>query len=170
MDYAIIRVGNKQHRVRNGETLVVDRVPTDEGQSFEPAVLLGEGRVTATVVAHGRGPKIRIGKYRRRTGYRRHTGFRAATSRIQISLGSGRPRPPRAVPQEPEATEVTSVAEPAVGLPEGYDGLTVAEVKERLEGWRAAELAAALAYEQANAARKGAIAVLELALAQKEAE
>ena len=35
MDYAIIRVGNKQHRVRDGETLVVDRVHTDEGKTFD---------------------------------------------------------------------------------------------------------------------------------------
>ena len=41
MDYAIIRVGGKQHRVRDGETLVVDRVHTDEGETFEPDVLLG---------------------------------------------------------------------------------------------------------------------------------
>src|SRR5438105_10801238 len=68
MDYAIIRLGNKQHRVRDGETLVVDRVRFDEGKSFEPDVLLGEGKVTATVVAHERGPKIVIGKYKKRTG------------------------------------------------------------------------------------------------------
>ena len=42
MDYAIIRVGNKQHRVRDGETLVVDRVHTDEGGTFTPDVLLGD--------------------------------------------------------------------------------------------------------------------------------
>src|SRR5215475_11545461 len=90
MDYAIIRVGNKQHRVRDGETLVVDRVHTDEGATFAPEVLLGDDgvQVTATVVAHERGPKIRIGKYRRRTGYKRHNGYRSATSRVQISLGA----------------------------------------------------------------------------------
>jgi len=61
MDYAIIKLGNKQHRVRDGETLVVDRVRADEGKSFEPDVLLG-GKVTATVLEHGRGLKIIIGK------------------------------------------------------------------------------------------------------------
>ena len=92
MDYAIIKLGNKQHRVRDGETLVVDRVHTDEGKSFEPVVLLGDTKVTATVVAHERGPKIIIGKYRRRTGYKRHNGFRAATSRVEITLGAGTKR------------------------------------------------------------------------------
>ena len=89
MDYAIIRLGGKQYRVREGETLVVDRVKAEQGKSFAPDVLLGESgvKVTATVLAHERGPKIIVGKYRRRTGYKRHTGFRAATSRVEISLG-----------------------------------------------------------------------------------
>src|SRR5262252_1003764 len=93
MDYAVIRVGGKQHKVRDGETLVVDRVRTDVGGTFEPDVLLGDGtKVVVTVIAHERGPKIRIGKYRKRTGYRRHTGFRAATSRIEVSLGGTKKR------------------------------------------------------------------------------
>ena len=93
MDYAVIRVGGKQHRVRDGETLVVDRVRTDDGGTFEPDVLLGDGaKVVVTVLAHERGPKIRIGKYRKRTGYKRHNGFRAATSRIEISIGAGKKR------------------------------------------------------------------------------
>ena len=99
MDYAIIRLGGKQYRVREGETLVVDRVKADEGKTFTPDVLLGDGAtVTAKVLAHERGPKILIGKYRKRTGYKRHTGFRAATSRIEISLGAATRRrspPPR---------------------------------------------------------------------------
>jgi len=90
-DYAIIRLGNKQHRVRDGETLVVDRLSTEAGKSFEPDVLLGEGKVTATVIAHERGPKIRIGKYRRRTGYKRHNGYRSRVSQIQIEAIGGKP-------------------------------------------------------------------------------
>jgi large subunit ribosomal protein L21 len=90
MDYAIIRLGGKQYRVREGEYLVVDRLKTEEGKSFSPDVLLGDDgvKVTATVLAHERGPKLLIGKYRKRTGYKRHNGFRAATSRIEISLGA----------------------------------------------------------------------------------
>src|SRR4051794_19376427 len=99
--YAIIRLGNKQHRVRDGETLVVDRLSTEAGKSFEPDVLLGDGNVTATVIAHERGPKIRIGKYRRRTGYKRHNGHRSATSRVQISLGGAK----RATPAQKERSE-----------------------------------------------------------------
>ena len=106
MEYAIIRLGGKQYRVREGEYLVVDRVKTDEGETFSPEVLLGDGAVTAKVLAHERGPKIRIGKYRKRTGYKRHNGFRAATSRIEISLGApkraaAKKTEPAAAPQAP---------------------------------------------------------------------
>src|SRR6476646_11302813 len=94
MDYAIIRLGGKQYRVSEGETRVVDRVRTEEGKTFSPDVLLGDATVTAKVLAHERGPKIIIGKYKKRTGYKRHTGFRAATSRLEISLGGATKRAP----------------------------------------------------------------------------
>ena len=167
-NYAIIRLGNKQHRVRDGETLVVDRLSTEAGKSFEPDVLLGEGKVTATVIAHERGPKIRIGKYRRRTGYKRHNGHRSATSRVQISLGAAKrsapakqEAPPRAEAPSP-ATEAPAAA--AATPPAGYEEMTIAQIKEAAASWKPAQIEAALAYEQANAARKGAIAALEAAL------
>jgi len=168
MDYAIIRLGGKQYRVREGETLVVDRVPTEQGKTFKPDVLLGDAAVTATVVAHERGPKIRIGKLKRRTGYRRHNGFRAATSRIEISLGGARKA---AAPKKTEAQ--APAAAPAAddhvkGMPHGYEELTVAQVSEGSKTWNRPMLEAALEYEQAHAARKGAIAALESALKAKE--
>jgi large subunit ribosomal protein L21 len=159
MDYAIIRLGGKQYRVREGETLVVDRVKADEGKTFQPDVLLGEGTVTAKVIAHERGPKIRIGKYKRRTGYRRHNGFRAATTRIEISLGAKRAPAKKQAPK-PEA-EVT-------GLPAGYEKMTVAQVSDGAKTWNRPQLDAALEYEHAHAARKGAISALESALKAKE--
>jgi large subunit ribosomal protein L21 len=168
MDYAIIRVGNKQHRVRDGETLVVDRVATDEGKTFEPLVLLGDTTVTATVVAHERGPKIVIGKYKRRTGYKRHNGFRAATSRVEITLGAGKKK--AAVKAETPAKRVEAETpspvpvEPATAAPEGYESMTVAQVKSETKDWSVEELQAALEYEKAHADRKGAVAALESAL------
>src|SRR2546421_729082 len=99
MSYAIIHVGGKQYRVREGERLLVDRLKTDEGKTFSPRVLLvgGNGNtdlspsttVTARVVGHVLGDKIRIGKYKRRTGYRKHTGFRSSLTQIEIdSIGA----------------------------------------------------------------------------------
>ena len=185
MEYAIIRLGGKQYRVREGEYLVVDRVKTDEGGTFSPEVLLGDGAVTAKVLAHERGPKIRIGKYRKRTGYKRHNGFRAATSRIEISLGA----PKRAAAKKTEAAaapraeapaaapapkaEAPAAAEAAAedhikGMPSGYESMTVAQVSEGAKTWNRPMLEAALAYEQAHAARKGALSVLGSALKAKE--
>ena len=99
MAYAIIRVGGKQHRVHEGERLLVDRVPGEAGETFQPELLFvgGDGEaqldpkgvtVTARVVDHVLGKKIRIGKYRPKSGYRRHTGFRSRLSQIEIeSIG-----------------------------------------------------------------------------------
>jgi hypothetical protein len=132
------------------------------------------------VLAHERGPKIRIGKYRKRTGYKRHNGFRAATSRIEISLGAGASKraaakktetaaPPQAAP----TTEVpaAAAAEPedhVKGMPSGYEGMTVAQVSAGAKTWNRPMLEAAFAYEQAHAARKGAISALESGLKAKE--
>jgi large subunit ribosomal protein L21 len=180
MDYAIIRLGGKQYRVREGEYLVVDRVKVDEGETFSPDVLLGDSGVTVTakVLAHERGPKIRIGKYRRRTGYRRHNGFRAATSRLEISLGAPQqrraaaktaPEPVEAPAPEPAAPAAAPAADEHVkGMPSGYEELTVAQIAEGAKTWNRPMLEAALEYEQAHAARKGAIAALESALKAKE--
>jgi large subunit ribosomal protein L21 len=171
MDYAIIRLGGKQYRVREGETLVVDRVKADEGKTFTPDVLLGDGAtVTAKVLAHERGPKLLIGKYRKRTGYKRHTGFRAATSRIEISLGAAKKPPaskkaPAATTPAPAATE-----DHVKGMPSGYEGMTVAQIADGAKSWNQPMLEAALEYERAHAARKGAIAALESALKAKDEE
>jgi large subunit ribosomal protein L21 len=194
MSYAIIHVGGKQYRVREGERLLVDRLKTDEGKTFNPRVLLvgGNGKtdltpstaVTARVVGHVLGDKIRIGKYKKRTGYRKHTGFRSSLTQIEIeSIGAGarkaasKPKaeapatPPKpkveaaaAAPAKPEAEATTHVAHP----PKGYEELTVAQIHEAAPGWRRPNLEAALEYEREHANRKGAVAALESALAKKE--
>jgi large subunit ribosomal protein L21 len=190
MTYAIIKVAGKQYRVREGERLLVDRLSHDEGSSFSPEVLLvgGDGgpvldpdgiKVTAKVVRGVKGPKIRIGKYKKRTGYRRHTGFRASLSQIEIeSIG----KPSRAAakskaaadakPEKPATGEErpTAKAPAATGLPRGYEDLTVAAIKTASGDWSAEEIAAALAYEQEHGKRKGAIAALESALARQGGE
>src|SRR3954465_2363034 len=123
MSYAIIHVGGKQYRVREGERLLVDRLKTDEGKTFNPRVLLvgGNGKtdltpsttVTARVVGHVLGDKIRIGKYKRRTGYRKHTGFRSSLTQIEIEStgGGGGKAAPGAKPKAEAAAKPK--AEPA---------------------------------------------------------
>ena len=99
--YAIIALGGKQYRVREGERLLVDRVPHDEGKTFHPDLVMlgGDGdpqlgdalkgaQVTAKVSAHVLGKKVIVGKHRRRTGYRRRNGHRSRLSQIEIqSIG-----------------------------------------------------------------------------------
>lgn len=196
MAYAIISVGGKQYRVQEGEKLVVDRLKTEEGKTLNPMVLLfGDEKktelspksvtVTARVVGHVKGEKIRIGKYRKRTGYKRHTGFRASLTELQIEkIGArGAAAPKTEGPAKPAAAATPAPAKPApakpaaqapakgervAGMPREYEELTVAGVAESAPGWRRPMLEAALQFERANAARKGAIAALESALAARE--
>jgi large subunit ribosomal protein L21 len=185
MTYAIIKVAGKQYRVREGERLLVDRLREDEGATFTPTVLLvggngspqlepGAGTVTAKVLGEAKGPKIRIGKYKKRTGYRRHTGFRASLTQIQIeSIGAAKPARAAATAKpepagEPKETKAEAAEDRVKGMPSGYEDLTVAEIKDASSGWNRPMLLAALEYEQAHANRKGALAAIESALADKE--
>jgi len=188
MSYAIISLGGKQYRVREGERLLVDRLAEEDGETFTPPVLLVGGNgdpqiapsnvvVTAKVLGQQRGPKIRIGKYKKRTGYKRHTGFRAALTQIEIESIGGAKRRAAAVPKtaaEPTPEVEAGQSEAAVGeaavLPAGYAEMTVAAVKDAAASWDAAALHAALEHEQAHGKRKGAIAALESALAATEKE
>jgi len=176
MAYAIISVGGKQYRVQEGERVLVDRVAADEGKTLNPRVLLvgGDGKtdlaptltVTARVVGHVKGEKIRIGKYRKRTGYKRHTGFRASLTELEIErIGSGRAA--SAAKAEP-APKAAAAADHVAGMPKGYEELTVAQIAEAAPRWRRPQLEAALEFEQGHAKRKGAVAALESALAAKE--
>ena len=185
MSYAIISVGGKQYRVSAGERLLVDRLALEDGATFTPTVLLvgGDGEpqiaptgavVTAKVVTQAKGPKIRIGKYKQRTGYKRHTGFRASLTQIEIESigGAGKSTAKQAAKPTPAAAKDEAPAEtPAqapAGLPEGYADLTVAQIKEAASGWDDEGLRAALDYEQSHGKRKGAIAALEAAISEAD--
>ena len=176
--YAIISLGGKQYRVREGERLLVDRLTTDEGKTFHPDVLFtgGDGngnlsprvQVTAKVVGHVRGDKVRIGKRRPKSGYRRQTGFRSALSQIEIqSIGASSKHTketPAAAPKETPAPAAPAAAQP----PRGYADYTVADIVEKSKRWKLEQVEAALEFERANANRKGAIAALEATVAAKQ--
>jgi large subunit ribosomal protein L21 len=178
--YAIISLGGKQYRVREGERLLVDRLKTDEGKTFHPDVLFlggdGDGtlaprtQVTVKVLGHVQGEKIRIGKRRPKTGYRRQTGFRAQLSQIEIQgIGATkRTTSPQKEAPAPRAKEEPKEAAAAAEPPRGYADFTVTEISEKSKRWRLEQLEAALEFERANANRKGAIAALESAIAVKK--
>jgi large subunit ribosomal protein L21 len=131
MTYAIISLGGKQYRVQEGQRLLVDRLSHDEGKSFHPDVLFvgGDGKaefapkgalVTAKVVGSALGDKIRIGKYKKRTGYRRHTGHRSKLTQIEITtIGVAAAKPkaetsakPAKAPAAPRRDKAADAAKP----------------------------------------------------------
>lgn len=107
--YAIVRTGGKQYRVERGQTLLVERLPVDEGASctLQPLLyvdgeqVLDSGqdgppvRVEARVVAHERGPKLRVVKFKPKRGYKRRTGHRQELTRIEITAIEAGERPRR---------------------------------------------------------------------------
>ena len=97
--YAVIKSGGKQYRVESGAQLRVEALSADVGAtvSFEEVLLVGSGdavkvgapfvsgaAVKATVVAHGRGEKVRIFKMRRRKHYQQTQGHRQSYTEVRI--------------------------------------------------------------------------------------
>ncbi len=102
--YAVIKTGGKQYRVTEGQTLKVEKLEVEEGASveFDTVLMIADGdqiqigapyvegaRVTATVKSQGRGPKIRIVKFRRRKHYHKTQGHRQWFTELRISGISG---------------------------------------------------------------------------------
>jgi large subunit ribosomal protein L21 len=98
--YAVIKTGGKQYRVSAGEKLKVETIPADVGAeiTLDHVLMLADGEnvtmgtplvagatVKATVVAHGRGEKLKIFKLRRRKHFRKTLGHRQNYTEIQIS-------------------------------------------------------------------------------------
>jgi len=175
--YAIISLGGKQYRVSEGERLLVDRLGVDEGGTLEPRVLLVGGNgatdlspsatVTARVVGHELGEKIRIGKYRRRTGYKKHTGHRSKLTRIEIeSIGAAK-RSKTAAAKPKTEEKPAAKAEKAVAAAPDVEAMTIPQITEAAAGWSREEIEAALEQERSGKARKGALAALESSLEDK---
>jgi large subunit ribosomal protein L21 len=97
--YAIIKSGGKQYRVQAGEQVRVEAIAADVGSSIslEEVLLVGIGdgvkvgaplvsgaKVTATVVSHGRGDKVKIFKLRRRKHYQKTQGHRQSYTELRI--------------------------------------------------------------------------------------
>src|SRR5579863_4937389 len=96
--YAIVKTGGKQYRVEQGQTLLVERLPQDEGATvnLEPLLLrseetifdaagLAKVEIQAKIVGHERGPKLRVFKFKPKRGYRRRTGHRQELTRIEVT-------------------------------------------------------------------------------------
>ena len=97
--YAVIKSGGKQYRVASGEKLRVELLSADVGAavSFDEVVAVGEGdslkvgtplvsgaKVKATVLAHGRGDKVKVFKLRRRKHYQKTQGHRQSYTEVRV--------------------------------------------------------------------------------------
>ncbi|PKN10520.1 MAG: 50S ribosomal protein L21 [Deltaproteobacteria bacterium HGW-Deltaproteobacteria-7] len=98
--YAIIKTGAKQHKVSEGDVLSVEKLAGEKGTeivfnevlmvSDENSVKIGKpfvegAKVTGEVVAQTKGPKLIIGKMKKRKGYRKKTGHRQALTSMKIN-------------------------------------------------------------------------------------
>jgi large subunit ribosomal protein L21 len=98
--YAVIVTGGRQYRVAQGEVLRVEKLESDVDSTvtFDQVLMVGDGEgiaigaplvagatVAATVRGHGRGDKVRIVKFRRRTHHRKQMGHRQHYTEIEIT-------------------------------------------------------------------------------------
>ncbi len=98
--YAVIKSGGKQYRVKQCDTIKVEKLTSDEGSDIklEDVMLVADGdnikvgkptlegaSVSATVKSHGRGPKVNIIKMKRRKHYRRQMGHRQGYTELAIT-------------------------------------------------------------------------------------
>ena len=97
--YAIVRSGGRQHKVAVGDIVEIDKVEAKGGDSVSltPLLLvdgdkitadakkLGKASVTAEVIAETKGPKIRIIKFKNKTGYKKRQGHRQRYTQVKVT-------------------------------------------------------------------------------------
>ena len=98
--YAVFKTGGKQYRATKGDTINVEKIEAEKGATVEldQVLMVGEGedvkigtpyldggKVTARVVDHGRGEKIKIIKFKRRKQYMKHMGHRQYFTQLEIT-------------------------------------------------------------------------------------
>ena len=130
--YAIVKTGGKQYRVERGQRLLVERLAVEEGSdvALEPILYRSEEavfdkvglekvKVTAKVVAHVRGEKLRVFKFKPKRGYKRRNGHRQDLTQIEVTEitgGAAKPaakaqaKPAAKAPATPKATAATPKA------------------------------------------------------------
>jgi large subunit ribosomal protein L21 len=125
--YAIVKTGGKQYRVERGQRLLVERLAAETGSNvmLEPILYrsdeavfdeagLESVQVTAKVVAHVRGEKLRVFKFKPKRGYKRRTGHRQDLTQIEVTdIAHGKAKAKAAKP----AAAAPTTDEPAAKAP-----------------------------------------------------
>jgi large subunit ribosomal protein L21 len=124
--YAIVKTGGKQYRVERGQRLLIERLAVEEGANvtLEPILYRSDDavfdkaglqtvKVTAKVLAHVRGEKLRVFKFKPKRGYKRRTGHRQDLTRIEVTeITKGKAKVPAT-----EASAAKPAAKPAPAKP-----------------------------------------------------
>lgn len=84
MPIAVIKTGGKQYKVQAGDKIKVEKLLQKENEVIEFDDILAGKKVSAKIVDHGKAKKIRVGKFRDKTGYKRIYGHRQPFSLIEI--------------------------------------------------------------------------------------
>lgn len=100
--YAIIATGGKQYKVSEGDIITIEKLGVDAGETvtFDQVIAVNDGTmkvaddvknatVTASVVKEGRGRKVIVYKYKRKTGYHKKNGHRQAFTKVKIEKING---------------------------------------------------------------------------------
>ena len=95
--YAIIATGGKQYKVSEGDVIKVEKIDAEAGNTvtFDQVIAVSDGTlkvgeevanatVSATVMEQGRGKKVIVYKYKRKTGYHKKNGHRQAYTQVKI--------------------------------------------------------------------------------------
>ncbi|MFZ0128363.1 MAG: 50S ribosomal protein L21 [Candidatus Dormiibacterota bacterium] len=128
--YAILQHGGHQYRVASGDRILVDRIPVEVGSTvtLESVLLIGDGAesdvakgsplqasVTATVIAHRRGRKIRVFTYKPKKRHRRTLGYRSQLTELlidEVGRGKAETKPKAAAPKRAAAPKAAAEAAP----------------------------------------------------------
>jgi large subunit ribosomal protein L21 len=118
--YAIVKTGGKQYRVERGQRLLIERLAAGEGSdvALEPLLYRSEEtvfdkdglqnvKVTAKVLAHVRGEKLRVFKFKPKRGYKRRTGHRQDLTQIEVTAITAERAKPRAAREPAPPAQAT---------------------------------------------------------------
>jgi large subunit ribosomal protein L21 len=142
--YAIVKTGGKQYRVERGQRLLVERLAVAEGAdvALEPILYRSEEtvfdkaglanvKVTAKVVAHVRGEKLRVFKFKPKRGYKRRTGHRQDLTQIEVTeiTAAGAKARAKAAPAKAAPAKASAAKAPTAKAPAG-EAKTTSATKE----------------------------------------